>query len=157
MRFVFVVLLAYTGIGAEEPIVGNCYSSVNGFIESVYGTQGLNDENVRIHEAIRFSGSFWVVDVTPSKNSERFLLQPSASGEFCLTLSTVALQITEKKRGNTQIVFAKTQPSGNIPALEIYYIRKPKDTRFRIRSCSEISYSDGSSVSRPISCRNVLR
>lgn len=149
-------LLLLTTASFADPAVDSCHSTVNGFVESVYGIQGLQDEKVRIQEAIRFPGSFWVVDVTPSKNSERFLLQPSRSGEFCLTLFTVALQVTEQIRGNTQIVFAKTQPSGNIPALEIYYIRKPKDRNFRVRSCSEISYSYGSAVSRSISCKKVF-
>lgn len=140
----------------RDPVLGTCYSSPEKFIERVFGKEALLDENLRIQKAPRFPGSYWIVDSTSSKNDWRYLLELSLTGEFCFTLQTIAFQVTEKIKGKSRIVFVKTRGSGDLPSLEIHYIRNPEETSFHRNSCAEVSFRKGRIFRKPISCENIL-
>ncbi|MBM9578832.1 hypothetical protein JWG45_16935 [Leptospira sp. 201903070] len=143
---------------AQNPngFVGTCYSSLNQWIESIGGPTGSRDENLKTKKTTFSDGSFWLIDSTPSKNRDWYLLQPVKKEKFCLTLQTTAFQIRTIENGKRQKVISKIQGSGNFPMREITYLRDGGETVFQSKNCVEIRSRETKFFRKKVSCVSFL-
>ncbi|AOP34646.1 hypothetical protein A0128_12770 [Leptospira tipperaryensis] len=140
----------------QNGFVGTCYSSLDQWIESIAGPKGNEDENLKIKKTTFSDGSFWLIDFTPSKNSDWYLLQPRKKDKLCLTLQTTAFQVRTIENGKRQTVISKIQGSGNFPMREITYLRDYRETVFQSKNCVEIRFQEERSVRKQVSCFSFL-
>ncbi len=166
-RFVFATslglscIITFHSISAKDPndqnqFEGTCRSSLNQWIESIAGLRGSEDENIKTQKSSFRDGSFWLIDSTPSKNWDWYLLQPQSKNKLCLIFHTNAFQVRTIERGKHRMIFSKVRGSGNFPSREIDFVFERKNQTFQPRRCSEIRFREGRSFRKKVSCFSFL-
>ncbi|TGM57730.1 hypothetical protein [Leptospira adleri] len=163
-RFVFATSLclycffSFPPISAQDPnrSVGTCHSSLNQWIESIAGLHGSEDENLKTQKTSFKDGSFWLIDSTPSKNWDWYLLHPQKKDKLCLTLKTGAFGTKTVEKGRRQVVISKARGSGDFPTREITFVRDRGESVFQPRKCVEIRFREKRPVRKRVSCISFL-
>jgi hypothetical protein len=144
---------------ADHALMGRCFASPQGFIESAFGAAGAEDENIKSSPANPLKdGSVWVIDHTPGTNSQWYLLQPGEGKQLCLTLFVpAAAQVTLSQSAKALAAKAKTQASPGFPAKQVDFKRKQGETRFSPVACQEIDYTKSKAgTRRKVDCASVF-
>ncbi|TGK28822.1 hypothetical protein EHQ12_06445 [Leptospira gomenensis] len=135
----FLFLFVYALFGGESKSIGeSCFSGLEEFARNVSFPLGESDETLKIRNSILGDSYVWLVDFTPSKNSDYYLLRKLRTGKYCPVLKTKGYEIKERKRGSRETVTVKVRGSGTISALELSYVLDRDETSFRLYSCAEI-------------------
>ncbi|MBM9501414.1 hypothetical protein JWG44_14255 [Leptospira sp. 201903071] len=161
LRFVFRILVLLTGFHSlfaqrSDGPIGKCYPSLNEWIESIAGPNGFEDENIKIQKTSFTDGSFWLIDSTPSKNRDWYLLRPQKKEKLCLILQTSAFQIRTIEKGKQRMILSKIQGSGNFPMREITFVSDFGETIFQPKNCVEIVFHGKKIVRKKFSCASFL-
>ncbi|RHX84386.1 hypothetical protein [Leptospira stimsonii] len=166
-RFVFATSLGlsciftFHSISAKDPndqnpFEGTCRSSLNQWIKSIAGLPGSEDENLKTQKSSFRDGSFWLIDSTPSKNWDWYLLQPQRENKLCLIFQTNAFQVRTSERGKRRMIFSKIRGSGNFPSREIDFVFEKKNKTFQPRKCVEIRFQEEQSIRKRVPCFSFL-
>ncbi|UJR87320.1 MULTISPECIES: hypothetical protein [Sandaracinus] len=124
------------------PALGDCFESVDAFVQQTWGAAALGDENIvrRIAAPID-DGSVWVVDQTATANPSWFLLQPrlNDTSALCLSLQldhAAHAEITRVRAG-WRIEAVEQAPPG-FAARRWRYLRRDGTPRFRLVGCEAV-------------------
>jgi hypothetical protein len=152
-----LLLLLFSQAQASEK---TCFSSVQGYLLSVYGDGYSNDENLTTSKKNFGNQVFSVVEDLTSGTNHSFALIKEYPKQVCVLLVTgpvVSLVASSyDKSGFPVSLTSVDQASPGEPSHEISYAFDPRQQKYIVSTCREIRYHGNRSYATQTDCSKIL-